>query len=796
MEEKKESRFYSRGGKAVVLSLQIFCVLLVGICGYMSAYFVSIVGGFSEATSSHEFEETSRFSELVAKEMTSVSGYIDQLSQFETDGVFDEKKTIDIMNPEERDPKKQNKYTTYTVKDLKYLWDSGALSDIAEGTINATYVYPDEDSRLRGSFGETIKSKVGEDQDVNEYSGTFVYLYEKIQSFERRLPLSEQRLADYALDNAERLSLMELYQSLHRAGERLWEYEQAVVSSRDSGNIKYYIQNKDNKQVYSNGKWKTLENAWTASSDGDFALRYERTPGQVTFVKSNNRGSQWLQKKLKTLVFYGNREEVVITVDTTYPEVDELRQYSQHYSRFQPIFMPMVVLTVLSFLCGMACFVLATIQSGRREKKGPIYLNGFDRIPVEVGVAIVCIAAVITLGFSVTVSDGVIGDFSITGTLYTVFIMVLGSTLFMWGYLSLVRRIKARTIWKNSLCRAIVTMCKRVYGARTTSRKLLIFFIIFFLAHIFLIAALSGIGIFLAFIGDMLILLYLIKDAAGMKTIKVGLDNIAAGDLEYKIDVSNLQGDNLEMAEAVNHVAEGLQHAVGKSMKDERMRSELITNVSHDIKTPLTSIINYVDLLKREQIENAKIKGYIEILDAKSQRLKQLTEDLVEASKVSSGNIELQMSRIVMQQMLHQAYGEFDEKFRKRGLETMLSMVEEPLVIWADGRQLWRIFENLLNNIAKYALGGTRVYIDLRIINKKAVLMLKNISEQPLNISADELSERFVRGDSSRTTEGSGLGLSIAMSLTELQKGSFDIYLDGDLFKITITFDLIEEQNE
>ena len=223
-------------------------------------------------------------------------------------------------------------------------------------------------------------------------------------------------------------------------------------------------------------------------------------------------------------------------------------------------------------------------------------------------------------------------------------------------------------------------------------------------------------------------------------------------------------------------------------MKDERLKTDLITNVSHDIKTPLTSIINYVDLLKRENIQDPKIQGYLDILEAKAQRLKHLTEDVVEASKISSGNITMEYMNINFVEMINQTTGEFTEKFEKRNLQIVLNVPEKPVMVRTDGRRMWRVIENIYNNAAKYALEGTRVYANLIEKEHTVEFSLKNISEQPLNISADELTERFIRGDVSRSTEGSGLGLSIAKNLTELQGGKFELYLDGDLFKVTIVF--------
>ena len=223
------------------------------------------------------------------------------------------------------------------------------------------------------------------------------------------------------------------------------------------------------------------------------------------------------------------------------------------------------------------------------------------------------------------------------------------------------------------------------------------------------------------------------------------------------------------------------------------MRTELITNVSHDIKTPLTSIINYVDLIKKEQPENEKINEYVAVLDRQSSRLKKLIEDLVEASKASSGSLKVELSECDAGVLRSQTVGEFDERRKKAELTPVLTVPDMPVKIMADGRHLWRVLENLTSNVCKYSLPGTRVYMDLTVRNGKAVITFKNISKYPLNISGDELMERFVRGDTSRNTEGSGLGLSIARSLTELQGGDMKIDIDGDLFKATLKFDLIND---
>lgn len=289
------------------------------------------------------------------------------------------------------------------------------------------------------------------------------------------------------------------------------------------------------------------------------------------------------------------------------------------------------------------------------------------------------------------------------------------------------------------------------------------------------------------------------KDIHTQKTkeimrIQEALEAISEGALDTTLNVNEFHGQQKKVAEAVNHIRQGLMSSVNESLKNEKLKADLITNVSHDIKTPLTSIVNYVDLLKRENLDNENAKYYIHVLEDKSQRLKQLTEDLVETSKITSGNVKLNMQKLDLVELLYQTGGEFNERFEARNLTIVTKIPSEQIFIYADGRQLYRSIENLYTNAAKYALENTRVYVELEKADKKAVFTIKNVSKNELDIVSDgnvDLTERFVRGERSRTTEGSGLGLSIAKNLTHLMGGKFEIKVDGDLFIATITYNII-----
>lgn len=500
----------------------------------------------------------------------------------------------------------------------------------------------------------------------------------------------------------------------------------------------------------------------------------------------------------------------IVALDTDYPVQDIYLYMKDNYQKFAGKAGFMIQLAIGTAVLLLGIIIWLTAVAGRRPEDEELHCNVFDRWKTEIAAALVTgvwTGCMIILGSAArSFGFGQNGYLMSDGTVYylpegfnTETMIICGiigfvtCSMFLIGYLSLVRRLKAGTVWKNSLLRWVMRHGWNFIRHLPVVWKYVLFFALFLLSQMLMFTTSEFIIVLAGFVVDVAGLAYIVQQAVGRKRLSEGVMRISSGELEYKIPTVGLTGEQLELAKRVNNIGAGLDAAVENSIKNERLKTDLITNVSHDIKTPLTSIINYIDLLKRENIQDSKIQGYLEVLEAKAQRLKVLTEDVVEASKVSSGNVTLECMNLNLVEMVQQTSGEFSEKFENRGLKEVINLPEEPAVIWADGRRMWRILENIYNNVAKYAMEGTRVYSDLSQTEEQVRFSLKNISEQPLNISADELTERFIRGDVSRSTEGSGLGLSIAKNLASLMGGKFELYLDGDLFRVTITFPRVKK---
>ena len=464
----------------------------------------------------------------------------------------------------------------------------------------------------------------------------------------------------------------------------------------------------------------------------------------------------------------------------------------------------------------IACLVFLFIGAGHRKGKEGARLNLLDRIPLDLYAAGCFALAFVWLLLFVELTESMAYFFAfspegITYLAFTCIVVYTAGLVALAPFLSFATRVKAgggiwwrntAICWALKLCWRAVRWCwglvKRFCGwlwYMTTKisivwRTALIVLIV--LVANFCIAISIRYSDFALFCWLLLMAAVFLLACFGawqMKSLKAAGEKLAAGEFEHKIDTKHMYWEFKHHAENLNSIGDGMAAAVEQRMKSERLKTELITNVSHDIKTPLTSIINYVDLLERPHTPEEGAE-YLEVLERQSKRLKKLTEDLVEASKASTGNMSVTLAPTSTLEIINQSLAEYGQRMEAGKLSVLINVPEPAPAVRADGRLLWRVMDNLFNNVVKYAMPETRVYVDVRTSEGNAVISVKNISRAALNVSAGELMERFVRGDASRSTEGSGLGLSIAKSLTELQHGQFSISTDGDLFKAEVTLPL------
>ncbi|MCI9025860.1 MAG: HAMP domain-containing histidine kinase [Dorea sp.] len=713
--------------------------------------------------------------------------------------------------------KPDNVYYYYYYSEFKKLIDSGELRFVIasdESGISEDDIL----SELReGSFDNSSETSFKGLQDME---GRVVYLdcwsYDGYWFEEMYPPLGADSIMDVANDNpAWNGRLSDAYSRLRDTINSLCgdiaKYDSiGTMYQKGDTNVAYLYADEKTGQAYSN------QQAFQEYEQIEKNLKKLRDMGKYIIVRPGLEDFETNMEEINALRWrdmakYARGKETdfifAIAVDTGYPIKDVFYSESQLYKRYGAGVQKFAVLGIALSLLFFVVLIWLTVAAGRNGKDEELHLNFFDRWKTEVAAA--AVLAVWGLVIVVVWGNGYVGiqpassQISGFGTTYDGSEQDVGIGAFIWmgniaaftcmmfliGYMSVVRRVKAKSLWKNSLVRSLLVFSKQLLRNIHSVWKAVLIFGVFVVVH--WTAVMSGRSLFwelMMLSAELIVFVYMVKHAIGRHEIDRGVDKIAGGEVDYKISTDGMGEEQKNIAEKINSIGQGLDTALAKSMKSERLKTDLITNVSHDIKTPLTSIINYVNLLKQEKFEDPKIRRYLEVLDEKSQRLKTLTEDVVEASKISSGNITLEFMNINLVEMIQQTSGEFEEKFKERNLAEVMSLPEREVIISADGRRLWRVLANIYNNAAKYAMEGTRVYADLYTTGKSAVFSLKNISEQSLNISADELTERFIRGDISRSTEGSGLGLSIAKTLTEMQGGKFELYLDGDLFRVTLTF--------
>lgn len=830
--------------------------------------------------SQQPFEESQEFNYMVENYMDDVLTQIRLENLFETDGMMNRNKEIDVMEYSKNDTANGENVSgiAYSLEELinwgedfdsaesdNYAKNSVIVCQKPEGTY-AYYYTSDFMTRVESGVFDIIMQD-GSDVDGflqelqnGKYTSSGFYnfdivdmegniLYTDCWNFgsaliEKYAPQGAENLLQ-VVNNSPRLNgkLSVIYDDLaYTLGNIYSDYQNYQMGfehlEEGNTNFTYIYANNDTKKVVTNKtsyeNYAELEkNVQNLISEKD--VKYMVIYPKLKDFNSNMNVSK--SDKWEKLRSYSSEKKwnsvFAVAVDTTYTIQDQFYQNKVAYDNNIPYFKGTTWLLVLSIILFLGATIWLTLEAGRTAEDEELHLNGFDHWKTEIAAVLIVLIWIVGSYIGIHFWNGniytMINDIPtylkdggtyfeyyyargmdvssayMSASLYLpslsiaelaeiYFYGVFTLGCFFMGYVSLIKRIKGRNLWKNSLLRVIVRFIYKIYDNRKKTTKTVLLLCGFFLVQGIAVLFRNGVTMLLVLLADVGVFYVVLNGLLLKEKLEKGIEEIALGNMEYQIPLQGLRGENLKLAEMINGIANGFHMAVEEAMKNERLKTDLITNVSHDIKTPLTSIINYVAILKQSDIADPKIQGYLDILEAKAQRLKTLTEDVVEASKVSSGNISLEYMDVDLVEMIQQTEGEMAEKFEARNLKMIVNLPAEPAVVHVDGRRMWRVLENIFGNAAKYAIPGTRVYADLKLEEDTVDLSLKNVSEHQLNISADELTERFIRGDLSRSSEGSGLGLSIAQSLTTMQGGTFNLYLDGDLFRVNIRFPRVKKQ--
>ena len=830
--------------------------------------------------SQQPFEESQEFNYMVENYMDDVLTQIRLENLFETDGMMNRNKEIDVMEYSKNDTANGENVSgiAYSLEELinwgedfdsaesdNYAKNSVIVCQKPEGTYEYYYT-SDFMTRVESGVFDIIMQD-GSDVDGflqelqnGKYTSSGFYnfdivdmegniLYTDCWNFgsaliEKYAPQGAENLLQ-VVNNSPRLNgkLSVIYDDLaYTLGNIYSDYQNYQMGfehlEEGNTNFTYIYANNDTEKVVTNKtsyeNYAELEkNVQNLISEKD--VKYMVIYPKLKDFNSNMNVSK--SDKWEKLRSYSSEKKwnsvFAVAVDTTYTIQDQFYQNKVAYDNNIPYFKGTTWLLVLSIILFLGATIWLTLEAGRTAEDEELHLNGFDHWKTEIAAVLIVLIWIVGSYIGIHFWNGniytMINDIPtylkdggtyfeyyyargmdvssayMSASLYLpslsiaelaeiYFYGVFTLGCFFMGYVSLIKRIKGRNLWKNSLLRVIVRFIYKIYDNRKKTTKTVLLLCGFFLVQGIAVLFRNGVTMLLVLLADVGVFYVVLNGLLLKEKLKKGIEEIALGNMEYQIPLQGLRGENLKLAEMINGIANGFRMAVEEAMKNERLKTDLITNVSHDIKTPLTSIINYVAILKQSDIADPKIQGYLDILEAKAQRLKTLTEDVVEASKVSSGNISLEYMDVDLVEMIQQTEGEMAEKFGARNLKMIVNLPAEPAVVHVDGRRMWRVLENIFGNAAKYAMPGTRVYADLKLEEDTVDLSLKNVSEHQLNISADELTERFIRGDLSRSSEGSGLGLSIAQSLTTMQGGTFNLYLDGDLFRVNIRFPRVKKQ--
>ena len=818
--KKREVLLFAERILVVLLAVSLTFILMNSFLTIHTAYGIAYRYSIPFWEKDKAFEEQEIFQTLLKGNMEQITRYVVICNQLETDGQYDNRKKVDISLYANRTDALAEEQPTaeYYLDDLIKWGNYGFTYNAVIGTweeLNQLFLQ-NEDVYTRETIpGVSIYTTEGEENaeslglaptENDRYAmEVLVPRYKTVDGKDLMKCASNVTEYEQLKENLE-LSAKSLFSNYTEYTKMQTQY------AADHTNIRFCfkIQTEKGPVYYSNsgesfaGKSVDDITSGIKASGGRFLYF---NPDKLQINTNMDITAAQMRSILKSYDYtFGDNTGVWFWVDTDYPVQDEFYLVREELKHASALTGSLWICCAVAFSLILLLMLYLTFKEGRAvNEEGELTWRILkqDSFPIEIWVFLVILPqlALVGLGSELITGykAGTIGYhwLPVVAGLAAFFINETGIRL----YFSLLRRIKAKALWKTTLLRKIGVEGRafivKTYDNGSLVSRTWIPYVIFLMLN--LIMVLLGIGgVIGAFLVDMIIGVYLYRESKAREEIIEGIEMIKDGKVKYRINTVHLHGENLRLANSVNSIGSGIHKAVETSMKDEKLKADLITNVSHDIKTPLTSIITYVDLLKRENPSDKKIKAYLEVLDNKSQRLKQLIDDLVEASKISSGNISIQFETIDFSELVRQALGEFSEEFENKNLQIVTKLTEHPACIEADSSQLWRVLENLFQNIAKYAMQGTRVYIEMEEKEeggrRQIVFSAKNISERFLEIQAEDLTERFIQGDQSRQAQGSGLGLSIAKNLVEIQDGEFEVQVDGDLFKVMIRFPVMVSQ--
>ncbi len=569
--------------------------------------------------------------------------------------------------------------------------------------------------------------------------------------------------------------------------DQLDDYRNRVRSLESVQNFHYIVENADGKVVAGN----------TTRAE----INQKTHNVRISAEFSNDNLGDKKQFAYSSPYMQNSPYSVYAAIDDPLTKQDAFYTLYQEFKLAKASIPYLFVTCSVAMFCFGVCLLYLLCVAGQKERHGKVTYLFVDKIYNEVHLILVLFAGICSFFIAYVLLDVIlyrsVAFWSYVSTTLLGIVYMIDVAIGLSYVLSISRQIKGKIIFKNTLISVFLRRIARLMTDTTFRGWLVLVLLIYgmgnciltFLICWFWVSRYLVVFFVLLVLYNVICLYLFLRALRSLKRIMISARETSQGNLAYQLDLSEISPSFLNFAEDIANIQEGLKKAVENAIKGERMKTELITNVSHDLKTPLTSIITYADLLKQHNLDDPVAREYVEVLHVKSYRLKQLIEDLIEASKVSTGNITVEKMRIDYRQLFMQAVGEMEEKITDAKLDLKLHAPEEVL-IEADGRHMWRILENMLSNVVKYSMHASRVYVDIMVQEDFGVLIMKNVSATAIDLDPSHLAERFVRGDSARSTEGSGLGLSIAQSLAAAQGGSFEIQVDGDLFKAIVSIPL------